>query len=129
MVKPKSIDKAFLKFLRDQRVDYKVSPDAAFRAMLAFYREERASGCNVEDDAAAKRWTDERCPSTQHERRRFPNHEVSRVLEATASTRCPSWTSRRTAEHARSVSQSRFEPQGRTSCHSYSAGESQVFSA
>lgn len=51
MVKPKSIDKAFLRFLRDQRVDYQVSPDAAFRAMLAFYCEERASGGNVDEDA------------------------------------------------------------------------------
>jgi hypothetical protein len=51
MVKPKSIDKAFLRFLSSKQVDYQVSPDAAFRAMLAFYREERASGCNVENDA------------------------------------------------------------------------------
>jgi hypothetical protein len=51
MVKPKSIDKAFLKSLKDQRVDYQVSPDAAFRALLAFYRDERASGCNVDEDA------------------------------------------------------------------------------
>jgi hypothetical protein len=51
MVKPESIDEAFLRFLEDQRVDYQASPDAAFRAMLTFYRDERASGCNVDDDA------------------------------------------------------------------------------